>query len=152
MEIVMLTGWNPLEQSLAMLDEMRRQTNQPFPTRRHSTPIDASREDNVLATRIEAHEKPDEFVIVVDLPGVPQEKLKIDIEKGQLVLHAERVHPAHGPGSDAEARPQLFHRVFVLPRGIDADRIDAELKFGVLTLRLPKSAGSKPRRVDVRAS
>jgi len=50
---------------------------------------------------------------------------------------------------EAEYRLLNFYRQFELPEEIDADRIGAELKHGVLTLQLPKKEKAKPRKIDV---
>jgi HSP20 family molecular chaperone IbpA len=122
-------------------------------TRRDSNPSERMSARHAVAPRVDIYENADEFLVVVDLPGVSHDKLRIDLEKGQLSLQAEREVP-HGRGEAvvAEFGPRHYQRVFALPRGIDAERVAAELKNGVLTLRLPKIASIKPRRIEVKAS
>jgi len=91
-----------------------------------------------VAPRCDVFENKDEVLLVADLPGVTQEALRIDVDDERIVLEAKR-----------EAYD--FRRAFVLPDGIDREKIDAELKHGVLRLHLPKAAAIKPRRIAVKA-
>lgn len=106
-----------------------------------------------VAPRVDILENPDEFLIVVDMPGIQKEQLRIDLDKGQLVLHAERTAKVGGGNVvSAEFGATAFHRVFAMPRGVDHERVSAELKQGVVMLRLPKTPALKPRRIEVRSS
>jgi HSP20 family protein len=102
-----------------------------------------------VAPRVDIFENASEILLLVDLPGVSREHLGIDLEKGQLTLHAERAPEESGTPLATEFGARAYHRVFAVPRGIDAERIAAELKDGVLTLHLPKSAALRPRKIEV---
>lgn len=80
------------------------------------------------------------YFIQLDIPGVPKEKLKISTEKKQLVVEGER-----------QTRDGLssIRRAFWLPDDVDADRIEAQLKDGVLELALPKKEAAKPKLIAV---
>ncbi|MCR9095010.1 MAG: Hsp20/alpha crystallin family protein [bacterium] len=98
-------------------------------------------------------EHPDAFVILADLPGASEESVDIHLEKGVLTLDArvsesnDDVQPRY-----AEYREGGYHRVFRISDEIDADGVSAKMRDGVLELRLPKSAESRPRRIDVAAA
>lgn len=96
------------------------------------------------APPVDIYENKDEIVIYADVPGVNQSDLAIHLDKDQLTIEAHR--PA---GSDQAFD---YKRTFVVPRGIDAERIGANLASGVLKLTLPKSAAMKPRQIAVTAS
>lgn len=101
---------------------------------------------------VDVYESREDFLLVADLPGVRQEDLSVRLDQGELRFEGVRKARAHGAllaGSDEE---QVFRRVFTLPGGIDADRIEAKLAAGVLQLRLPKAAAFKPRQITVTAS
>jgi HSP20 family molecular chaperone IbpA len=106
---------------------------------------------NAVAPRVDIYENAEEFLIVVDLPGVARDSLQIDLDKGQLVLRAERKLDTRGAGVSVEFGTRSYLRTFALPRGIEAEKVAAELKDGVLTLHLPKLPSLKPRRIEVRA-
>jgi HSP20 family protein len=91
--------------------------------------------------------------IVVDLPGVAQDGLDLKVEDDLLVLvaHTEAA-PAKGRTLYSEWAPTHFHRTFSLSPDVDRERIDARLRHGVLTVTVPKTAESRPRRIQVHAS
>jgi HSP20 family molecular chaperone IbpA len=121
-------------------------------TRRDEAQPERMSTQNAVAPRVDIFENADEYLILVDLPGVAREQLRIDLDKGQLVLHAERTIPTGGTSVVTEFGNRIYHRIFALPRGIDAERVGAELKDGVLTLHLPKIPALKPRRIEIKAS
>jgi HSP20 family molecular chaperone IbpA len=92
---------------------------------------------------VDVFENKDELLVFADLPGVATDDLTISLEKNQLALRGKRT--LNGRAFD-------YARTFVVPNGIDAEKISAELKHGVLTLRLPKSAAHKPRTIAVRSA
>ncbi len=90
------------------------------------------------------------YVVQVEMPGVSRDGLEITFENNELTLLGHRT-PFH---TDAElvyreSRPMDFRRVFELDPSIDAAGIGAQLDQGLLTLNLPKSAASQPRRIEV---
>jgi HSP20 family molecular chaperone IbpA len=117
--------------------------------------VEPVRERPAVAPRVDVYETPDELVLIADLPGVTQENLKIDVADDRLTIHGSRAsasQQAAQKGLMRELAPFDYNRVFTLPDGIDRDKIVAALKEGVLTLKLPKSAAIKPRRIEIKAS
>lgn len=96
-----------------------------------------------FAPPVDIYENKDEILIYADIPGVTQEDLAVNFDKDQLTIEARRA-----AGSE---RAFDYKRTFVVPRGIDAERIGANLQNGVLKLTLPKSAAMKPRQIAVNA-
>lgn len=97
-------------------------------------------------------EKPDELVVLADVPGTSPEGIDIDFDNGELTIHA-RVPPRN---QDAEFLLREYgvgdyYRTFRVSEAIDASRITAEYADGVLTLHLPKAEALKPRKIPVRA-
>jgi HSP20 family molecular chaperone IbpA len=100
--------------------------------------------------RVDVLETGEELIVYADLPGVRPEDLELHWEDRQLVLHG-RVRAGEGG-----RRPLLreygtrdFQRVFRVSEDVDPDRISAELKGGVLTLRLPRADHARPRKIPV---
>lgn len=88
-----------------------------------------------------------------DLPGVTKESLSIGIDGDNLTIEGE-VSLGEPKGMQpvyAEIRVGRYKRTFVLGRDLDASKIDASIRNGVLTLTVPKSEQAKPRRIAVRA-
>jgi HSP20 family molecular chaperone IbpA len=104
-----------------------------------------------ISPPVDVYENQDEFMLLMDLPGVGKDNLHIHLEKGQLVLEAERVSPQPSRVLASEFRGLRFRRAFSVPQDIDAEKVRAELADGVLRVSLPKSAALKPRRIQVQA-
>lgn len=105
-----------------------------------------------LIPNVDVYENTSEILLVVDLPGISKDDLQIDLDKDQLTIEARRrAAHEHRPHSQ-EFRAADYRRSFAIPVGIDRDKVDAELKAGVLRLRLPKSDALRPRQIQVRAS
>src|SRR5580765_3459734 len=110
------------------------------PTRPAAMPIDAFR-------------KGDAFVVQLDLPGIDTSSIDLTVERNVLTVHAERRREeADGLELLIGERPQgVFSRQLFLGDTLDTDRIEAEYRDGVLTLRLPVTEKAKPRRVPIQA-
>jgi HSP20 family protein len=93
----------------------------------------------------------DEFVVELDLPGVDQDKLDIDVERNVLTIRAERL--SHVPdAADAVATERswgVFSRQLVLGDSLDTDKVDADYTAGVLRLRIPIAERAKPRKISI---
>ncbi|MGE0360186.1 MAG: Hsp20/alpha crystallin family protein [Vicinamibacterales bacterium] len=95
-------------------------------------------------------ETADAFIVTAELPGVARQQIRIDVHDGQLTLHGRRdARVACEQYHQVERGHGEFSRSFRLPHTILPERISAELKDGVLTIVVPKSAAPGPRRVDV---
>jgi len=93
------------------------------------------------------------ITVLADMPGVPKEALEIKVEGNALSIEGA-VQPPTPEGLEAvyaELRIGRFRRTFALSRELDTARIDAGLKDGVLSLRIPKMEHAQPRRIQVNA-
>lgn len=93
------------------------------------------------------------ITLLADMPGVTKDLLDLKIE-GDALLIEGAVRPLTPEGLEAvyaEVRVPRYRRSFTLSRELDTARIDANLKDGVLTLRIPKQAHAQPRRIPVSA-
>jgi HSP20 family protein len=98
----------------------------------------------VYAPPVDIFENKDEILILADVPGVSREGLSINLDREELTIDARR------PEGQKGDKAFDYRRVFVVPRGLDADKIDAKLESGVLRLTLPKPAALKPRQIQVK--
>ena len=91
------------------------------------------------------------ITLVADLPGVSKDHLEIRLDADTLVLEAQIKMPAPEQMSAHHAEVQVtrYRRLFALSKELDAEKIDAEFKDGVLTLHIPKAENAKPRRIAV---
>lgn len=95
----------------------------------------------------------DEWIVRADLPGTTAENVDVNFERGVLTLHAAvqcRQDEQETSFLVREYGVGDFHRTFEIGEGVDAEKIHAEFKQGVLTLHLPKSEAVKPRKIAVR--
>lgn len=112
----------------------------------------ATRARLVVAPACDVYENRDEVLVLADLPGVTADALDIQLDRGELAIRARRaVTAGEGAPLAAELRDGDFSRRFAVPGTIDAAKITAELKDGVLWLHLPKSDAHRPRQIAVRA-
>ncbi|GJH17586.1 Hsp20/alpha crystallin family protein [Caballeronia novacaledonica] len=91
-------------------------------------------------------------IVWADLPGVAKDRLDVKVHDGNLFIEAEAVvpTPAGLRLQHAEIRRPHFARAFSLGSDLDASKIDANLKDGVLQLTIPRRDEARPRRIEVR--
>ena len=99
-------------------------------------------------------EREGELLILADMPGASPNKLDIHFENGLLTIHGEVAErqPAEQPYMLLEYRVGHYHREFQVSDQVDASRITADFKDGVLSVHLPKLAALLPRKINVTAS
>jgi HSP20 family protein len=100
---------------------------------------------------VDVYEDETGITLLADMPGVPKDKLELKVEGDALSIEGE-VRTPTPEGLEAvyaEVRIPRYRRSFTLSRELDATKIDASLKDGVLTLRIPKQAHAQPRRINV---
>jgi len=99
-------------------------------------------------------ETPEELVVVADMPGVPSDGVDVDLNGDELTIEGRVAR------DDYEGLKPLYveygvggyYRTFTLGEMIDREGIKAQLKNGVLVLRLPKAQAARPRRIAVEAA
>ncbi len=94
------------------------------------------------------------ITLLADLPGVPRDQLELKVEGDSLLIEGgvQTPTPEGLEAIYAEVRVPRYRRSFTLSRELDTGRIEANLKDGVLTLRIPKQAHAQPRRIAVNAA
>ena len=112
----------------------------------------SSEEAPALVPLVDVIEDTSGITVMADMPGAAKETLAIDVNGDTLTLEARfslgeaaATQPVY-----AEVRSPRYRRSFTLSRELDTTRIDASLKDGVLTLRVPKLEEARPRRIEVR--
>jgi len=132
---VAFTRWDPLRDLLALHEQIGQLVGSDAPG--WTPPVDL-------------YETASEFVLIAELPGLSRDDVEIHAEDGRIIIRGERssqvpceqyhrVERGHG----------RFSRGFALPEPIAVDAITADLKDGILTVVIPKSAAQGSRRVDV---
>lgn len=100
---------------------------------------------------VDVFEDENGITLFADLPGVSRERLNVRVDGDSLLVEgtAQADIPEAMELVYGEARLPTYRREFTLSRELDAGAIDAQLKDGVLRLRIPKAEAAKPRRIEV---
>lgn len=107
-----------------------------------------------FAPAVDLHETKDFYLISVDVPGIDQNNIKVDVEDGRLTVSGERTREEHkedGMFQRFEKSYGRFVRSFQLPQNIDEGKIQARSENGVLEIMVPKTEQAKPRSVQIEA-
>jgi HSP20 family protein len=97
-------------------------------------------------------ETENEVVYAFDLPGIPEDKISVELDDGTLTVSAEREREAkveEGRYFRFERRFGTFARTIALPQGVTEEQIRAEYKHGVLELHVAKPEQPKPRKIQI---
>lgn len=100
---------------------------------------------------LDLYQNDDNVIAVVELPGMRKEDIDISLHDGMLTIAGERQSES-GDGEKAERTERFsgkFRRSVSLPTRVDAGKVSATYKDGVLTVTLPKSEEAKPKKVEV---
>lgn len=111
-------------------------------------------EQRAVLPAIDVYEDSAGITLLADIPGVRKEHLELNVE-GESLLIEETVEALTPDALEAvygEVRVPRYRRSFTLSRELDTSRIEANLKDGVLTLRIPKQPHARPRRIEVTAN
>jgi len=114
----------------------------------------AQSSDVALLPPVDVIEDSTGLTLRADLPGVPKDKLKLQVEADTLTIEGEVsfVMPDGMEASYAEVGVPRFRRVFTLSKELDTAKVSAEIKHGVLSLRIPKAEHAQPRRIEVKVA
>lgn len=114
----------------------------------------ASAPESALRPAVDIFETEDGVTLRADMPGVSKDRLNLRVDGPNLLVEGrigiapqDQMHAVY-----ADVRSAVYRRTFVLSHEFEADKIDANLKDGVLTVRIPKRAELRPRRIEVRTS
>jgi len=104
---------------------------------------------------VDIYETENELVLKADVPDIDPKNVGIQLENGTLTVKGERKFEEQKNGRGfhrIERSYGTFVRAFSLPDTVEADKVKADYKNGVLTVRLPKKEVAKPRTVNVEIS
>lgn len=102
---------------------------------------------------VDIYEEPDAILIEADLPGLTRDEVKVSVEDNILTVEGER-KLEHEDKKENYRRIErsygLFSRSFTLPWSVDADKVEATFKDGVLRIRLPKREEARAKQIEVK--
>jgi HSP20 family protein len=143
-----ITKWNPYRE----LEEIQNRLSRVF----GDVPWRVRDEDMFSADwapALDIQETEKEYAVKVDLPEVKKEDIKVELLDGALTIQGERKQEKEEKGKKyhrVERQYGQFVRRFALPGEVDATKIQAQFKDGVLTVTMPKTAAATPKPVEVK--
>jgi HSP20 family protein len=148
-----IVSWDPFRE----LEDMSSRLNRVFGRSGLARTSEAN-EQNALtvfdwAPRVDISETPEEFQIKAELPDVKKEDVKVSVDAGVLRIEGERKQEKEEKGKKfhrVERTYGSFLRTFTLPDNVDETKIQADVKDGVLNVRLGKAAKAKPKAIEVK--
>lgn len=146
-----LVRWEPVRE----LNTLQTEVNRIFNTFFDAPATTAGASPQRWVPAMDLVEAEDRFLLRADLPGVPEEDVKIELDDRVLTVSGERK-------SAVETQAQGYHRVerahgafsrsLTLPEGVDPDGVTARFDRGVLEVAIPKPEQRKPRRIAIGGS
>ncbi|WP_272001854.1 Hsp20/alpha crystallin family protein [Roseovarius sp. ZX-A-9] len=103
--------------------------------------------------RTDISETDDAMLVSVDLPGLDDKDIEVNVTDDMLTIRGEREEKTDAGGFSSQSR-RSFHRMIPVPPGVDPEKSEAEFKRGVLTVTLPKTEEAKARvkRISVKSA
>jgi HSP20 family protein len=131
-------NWDPFGDLAALRAEMARMMSGQF----------GGRAEGDWFGDVDVDENEDGWTVTARLPGVAPEEVAVEVEDRDLCIRA-KTETEHKDENDATARRAAFNYRLSLPSDADADRVDATMDHGLLTIRLPRSAQSRRREITI---
>jgi HSP20 family protein len=140
-------SWNPL----GSLAEIQNEMNRLFETSiRHPGGFDAA-----FSPSIDVVVEKDDVIVKADLPGLTKDDVTVTLQDNYLTIKGEKKHEVEQQDANyflSERVHGSFTRTIELPMTVDAKRIEARFKDGVLHVNLPKTEDAKPKQIEVKVS
>lgn len=147
-----LIRWTDPFREIAVLQDRMNRLFGDFLERGH--PHEEGLETGVWMPTVDIHETQDAICVRADLPGVDKDAVSVEVKEGVLTLRGERK-------LDKEVKEENYHRIerssgtflrsFTLPSSVDAEKVTARMKDGVLEVDLPKKEQARPKKIEVAA-
>jgi len=142
-----LSTWTPFNRLATLRDEMDRLFGL-------TTPRDFGL-FNGWSPALDIYQDKDNVVVKVELPGMKKEEISISMHEGMLSISGERKLEEETKEGETYRRERFygkFHRTMALPTTVNATKVTAAYKDGVLTVTLPKAEEAKPKQIEVTVS
>jgi HSP20 family protein len=140
--------WEPLSELEQVTERMRRMLEQTFGGFGSSLLTEAGG----WSPLVDIEETDDAYVVEAELPGVKEKDVNIELVGNELAITGEiKERQRKGTLRRQTRRTGRFDYRVTLPDHVDADKIDAKLAEGVLTVRVPKSERAQRRKIEVKS-
>jgi HSP20 family protein len=139
-----LVRWEPFRDIAALQSEMSRFMNGLLEGN--------GRTNQAWVPALDVWETEDEIVYALDLPGIPEDKISVELDDGALTISAERERTEEQSDERFyrfERRFGTFSRTFSVPQGVSESDVSADYKDGVLEVHMKKPEQPKPKRIQI---
>ena len=149
-----LVPWRSRESGLNLFDNLedfQSEMNRLFDFRL-SRPVKAGISATEWMPAVDVVDEKDQIRVKADLPGFKKEEIGVSVDNGMLTIKGEKKEEKENKEKDyirSERYYGVFHRSFTLPAGVDAPKVHASYKDGVLEITLPKKQDAKPKQIKV---
>lgn len=147
----MWTRWNDIDRMFGAMDLLRSRMNRGYLDENRSPGYGLNWGMTEHALRANLYDAGDHLEIKAETPGLAREDLNIKIQGNYLEISGERkisVPEGYTPHR-VETKAVSVTRSFTLPAEVNAEKAEAALKNGVLTLILPKAEAAKPKKIAI---
>ena len=141
-------GGNPVEQWSSIRNEISRLFDIPFSDFSPSSQFF----DEGWVPALDLYEDREDLVVKAELPGLSKDEIDISLHEGTLAISGERKAETKDETNGSYRSERFFgrfQRTLTLPKAVDAGKVQATYKDGVLTVTLPKTEEAKPRQIQV---
>jgi HSP20 family protein len=143
-----LASWSPTDRRSNLIDELNSFFELPF----WSSSTRAGQLFTHWSPALDLYQSNDNMIAVVELPGMRKEDIEISLHDGTLTISGERKRETSSNGEKAERTERYigtFRRSIALPTRLDANKVSATYRDGILTVTLPKAEEVKPKQIQV---
>lgn len=144
--------WDPMRELSALQSRVNRVLEDTF-----GTPLPRAEQPGAgtWAPAVDIFETASEIVLKAEVPGVARDQVHVEVDDGVLSLRGDRKFEKEVKEENYHRVERVygaFHRSFTLPDSVDPDKVRAELKDGVLEVRIGKREQAKPRQIQVKVN
>jgi len=151
-----LIRWTPkteLWDPFSNLTDIQEEMNRLFDTSLRR----ASRGDfeGAFLPAIDVVEEKETYLVKAELPGLTKDDVNVSLQDNYLTIKGEKKHEAETKEANFYRRERtygMFTRTIELPTSVDAKKIDAQFKDGVLSVKLPKTEEAKPKEIEIKVN
>jgi len=140
--------WDPFRQLSSLKDEIDRLFESPLSSLTEATQPFLSG----WLPAVDLYQDKDNITVTAELPGMKREEIDVSLHDGVLTLSGERKFEQKNEEAEvcrSERYVGRFHRTLTLPTQVEADKVKASYKDGILTIVLPKAEEAKPKQIEV---
>ena len=147
-----LVRWQPFQELNSLQKQMNRMFDSFFGRTTSLMPFEENLNDLEFGPPVDIYEDDQKLMFRVEVPGIDEKDIKVEIENSVLTVHGERKLEKDIKDENCrrmERHYGAFSRSFTLPSTVAPEKIEADYTHGVLAIQMPKRAGARPKQIKV---